>query len=51
MMLHIKFDKDWPSGLRDIQVWKCGWEQWKIRAIAHFFSAFGSGELEQIQVF
>ena len=22
-MLHIKFDQDWPTGLRDIQVWKC----------------------------
>ena len=24
VMLHIKFDQDWPSGFRDIQVWKCG---------------------------
>ena len=24
MMLSIKFDQDWPTGLRDIQVWKCG---------------------------
>ena len=23
-MLHIKFDQDWPTGFRDIQVWKCG---------------------------
>ena len=23
MMLHIKFDKNWPTGLRDIQVQKC----------------------------
>ena len=22
-MLHIKFDQDWPTGLGDIQVWKC----------------------------
>ena len=22
VMLHIKFDQDWPTGLRDIQVWK-----------------------------
>ena len=22
-MLHIKFDQDWPTGLSDIQVWKC----------------------------
>ena len=24
MMLHIKFDQDWPTGFRDIQVWKWG---------------------------
>ena len=23
VMLHIKFDQDWPTCLRDIQVWKC----------------------------
>ena len=23
VMLHIKFDQDWPIGLRDIQVQKC----------------------------
>ena len=23
VMLHIKFDQDWPTGIRDIQVWKC----------------------------
>ena len=23
MMLHIKFDQDWPTGFRDIQVQKC----------------------------
>ena len=23
-MLHIKFDQDWPTGFRDIQVWNCG---------------------------
>ena len=22
-MLHIKFDRDWPTGFRDIQVQKC----------------------------
>ena len=27
VMLHIKFDQDWPTGFRDIQVWKWGW-QW-----------------------
>ena len=24
VMLHIKLDQDWPTGFRDIQVWKCG---------------------------
>ena len=24
MMLHIKYDQDWPTGFRDIQVQKCG---------------------------
>ena len=24
VMLRIKFDQDWPTGFRDIQVWKCG---------------------------
>ena len=24
MMLHIKFDQDWPTGFRDTQVQKCG---------------------------
>ena len=24
VMLQIKFDQDWPTGFRDIQVWKCG---------------------------
>ena len=23
VLLHIKFDQDWPTGLRDIQVRKC----------------------------
>ena len=23
VILHIKFDQDWPTGLRDIQVRKC----------------------------
>ena len=25
VILHIKFDQDWPTGFRDIQVWKCAW--------------------------
>ena len=24
VMIHIKFDQDWPTRFRDIQVWKCG---------------------------
>ena len=24
IMFHIKVDQDWPTGLRDIRVWKCG---------------------------
>ena len=24
MMMHMKFEQDWPTCLRDIQVWKCG---------------------------
>ena len=27
VMLHIKSDQDWPSGFRDIQVWKRGWRR------------------------
>ena len=23
MMIHVKFDQDWPTGFRDIQVQKC----------------------------
>ena len=23
MMLQMKFDYNWPAGLRDIDVWKC----------------------------
>ena len=24
MMFQMKFDIDWPAGLRDIHIWKCG---------------------------
>ena len=27
VVLHIKFDQGWPTGFRDIQVWKCGWRR------------------------
>ena len=36
MMLHIKFDQDWPIGLRDIQVWKCG--QWTTMTTDHCYN-------------
>ena len=29
VMLHIKFDQDWPAGFRVIQIWKCG-GQWMM---------------------
>ena len=54
VMLHIKFDQDWPTGFRDIQVWKCG--QWWTddgrtdngRTTDHKLTlwAFSSGELK-----
>ena len=59
VMLHIKFDQDWPAGSRDIQVWKC----WRRRTTTDtdgrrrtddgpllYYKltlwAFGSGELK-----
>ena len=51
VMLHIKFDQDWPTDFRDIQVWKCGW--WRTTTdggpLVYFkltLWAFGSGELK-----
>ena len=29
MMLQMKFDYDWPAGLRDIDVWKCECTHWR----------------------
>ena len=53
-MLQIKFDQDWPTGFRDIQVWKYGrrtttdddgplvyYNKYKLT-----LWAFGSGELK-----
>ena len=42
--LHINFDQDWPTGLRDIKVQKCGW--WRQRMDGRPRWAFGSGELK-----
>ena len=47
-MLHIKFDQYWPTGFRDIQVWKCGRRQMDDRPLVyykHTLWAFSSGEL------
>ena len=38
VMLHIKFDQDWPTGFRDIQVWKCGRRRRTIGIQAHLVS-------------
>ena len=50
LMLHIKFDQDWPTGFRDIQVWKCGRRQqtddWPLVYNKLTLWAFGSGELK-----
>ena len=48
IMLQMKFDYDWPAGLRDIHVCKCG------RTVGHWLEShpisspgdFGSGELK-----
>ena len=48
VMLHIKFDQDWPTGFRDIQVWKCGWQTDDGSLVYYKLTlwAFGSGELK-----
>ena len=57
VMLHIKFDQDWPTGFRDIQVWKCGRRRTDGRMdgrtddgpLVYYkltLWAFGSGELK-----
>ena len=50
VMLHIKFDQDWLTGFRDIQVWDCG--QWRPDhgPLVYYkltLWAFGSGELKR----
>ena len=50
VMLHIKFDQDWPTGFRDIKVWKCGrrWTTTDGGPLVYYkltLWAFGSGEL------
>ena len=53
IMLHIKFDQDWPTGFRDIQVWKCGRRQTDDGQLVYYklyykltLWAFGSSELK-----
>ena len=62
VMLHIKFDQDWPTGFRDIKVWKCGRRRTTdddddgrrqtttdggpLVYYKHTLWAFGSGELK-----
>ena len=48
--LHIKFDQDWPTGLRDTQVQRCGWRKTTTdgRPMVSYkltVWAFGSGKL------
>ena len=60
MILQMKFDYDWPAGLRDINVWKCGrthggtdGDTHGRRLESHTISspwAFGSGELTNCPV-
>ena len=53
VMLHIKFDQDWPTGFRDIQVWKCGRRR-DDRPLVYYkltLWAFGSGELKNKRCF
>ena len=49
VMLYIKFDQDWPTGFRDIQVWKCGWRTDGGPLVYYKLNlwAFGSGELKR----
>ena len=53
VMIHIKFDQDWATGFRDIQVWKCGRQtddgQTDDVPLVYYkltLWAFGSGELK-----
>ena len=45
---YTKYDQDWPSGCRDIQIWKCG-RQTDDGPLVYYkltLWAFGSGELK-----
>ena len=45
VMLHIKFDQDWPAGFREIEVWKCGRRQSTVYYKLTLWD-IGSGELK-----
>ena len=52
VMIHIKFYHDWPTGLSDIQVWKCG-RRTDDRPLVYYkliLWAFGSGALTKIKM-
>ena len=53
LMLHIKFDQDWPTGFRGIQVQKCGRQRRTDNGPLVYYKltlcAFGSGELKIIR--
>ena len=62
VMLHIKFDQDWPTAFRDIQVWKCGrrrttdddgrrTDDGPLVYYKLTLWAFGSGELKKSKYF
>ena len=51
VMIHIKFDQFWPTGFRDIQVWKCGQrgQRTEDEPLVYYkltLWAFGSAELK-----
>ena len=45
-----QFDQDWPTGFRDIQIWKCGRWRTDDRPLVYYkltLWAFSSGELKK----
>ena len=52
VMQHIKFDQDWPTGFRNIQVWKCGRRRKDDDGPLVYYKlilwALGSGELKSL---
>ena len=50
MMLHIKFDQDWPTGFRDIQVQKCEIfvTQGQVQGSPFIMLCLGSIELDRV---